>query len=416
MRQSRTVERASVTEYFRLIFKVYLAFISFVTVCYGLMNWRIRSDWAIGEWLINYQAGFIRRGLTGEVALLVGRALHVSPMTIVVLMQLLLYGLMLYAVWRLLEGTDWELWVMALVLSPATLAFQVLDPPAGFRKEEIHLAGLGMLLVLLMHPRVRNSHLVLYLSLVCTAAVLSHEPLICYTPYYFGAVVIGRQSIRRGLSICVLPLLVCAGAAILAVLRPGNFKMAQEICRSIGEKLTDSAVGVCGGAIYYLGNNQGFARQELIGFIHYFHYYRVYSVATLLSSIPIVMAIIALSRDRRLRFDLKILAGTIGVAGAGSLVLFLYSTDWGRWIYIHVFSVFLILLFIDYRRRAMPRVEKAVLPTRLSGRRVFLGGLFLAVYALCWDLPHVGIYAGRFGYFDLVLYLHQYQSTHGLGH
>ena len=48
----------------------------------------------------------------------------------------------------------------------------------------------------------------------------------------------------------------------------------------------------------------------------------------------------------------------------------------------------------------------------MSRRRAVIGGIALAIYALCWDLPHVGIYSGRFGYFGLVHYLHEYQSKH----
>jgi hypothetical protein len=41
---------------------------------------------------------------------------------------------------------------------------------------------------------------------------------------------------------------------------------------------------------------------------------------------------------------------TSGISFAMSLALFYYATDWGRRIYIYIFSLFLVLLFIDYRR------------------------------------------------------------------
>lgn len=410
--KGKPVEGTFVSRYLGGIFKVYLAFLCFVTICYGWLNWHLHSDWAIGEWLINYQAGFVRRGLAGEVAFLIGRALHVSPMTVVVILQLLLYGIIFYSVWRLLQGTQWSFWVMLLVFSPATLAFQVLDPPAGFRKEDIYLAGLAMLVLLLSRARVSTVLLVLYVSVVCMGCVLCHEPLLCYMPYYLAAVVIGLQSIRKGLWVSALPFLLSAGAALWAVRRPGTFAMAQKICHSVGETLTLPAVGVCGGSIYYLGNSKEFAHQELIRYVNAFHYYRIYSICGLLALLPVALGFFVLWRSPTSRFDLKVLGAAVGAAGAASLVLFLYATDWGRWIYIHIFSMFLILLFIDRRRRTSRPVSEVVRLPRVSTRRALLGAGFLVVYAVCWDLPHIGIYSGRFGYFGLAHYVAQYRTLH----
>src|SRR5882757_6868458 len=92
---------SSITRFCGRIFPVYLAFISFATILFGVLNVQIRANWAIGDWLINYRGGFVRRGFTGEIALCIAHALHLSPSIVVLLMQLFFYAVIFYVIWKL---------------------------------------------------------------------------------------------------------------------------------------------------------------------------------------------------------------------------------------------------------------------------------------------------------------------------
>ena len=50
--------------YFLLFFFTFLSTFSLIKLFDNLKN---LDAWEYGEWLINYQAGFVRRGLPGEI-------------------------------------------------------------------------------------------------------------------------------------------------------------------------------------------------------------------------------------------------------------------------------------------------------------------------------------------------------------
>ena len=51
----------------RVLARTYLLFIGLVTLAFGMLNVRIHSEFAMGDWLINYSGGFVRRGLFGQL-------------------------------------------------------------------------------------------------------------------------------------------------------------------------------------------------------------------------------------------------------------------------------------------------------------------------------------------------------------
>ncbi len=397
---------------YRLFFALYLSFIAGTTACYGLLNVRIRSSWSVGDWLINYSAGFVRRGLPGEFALRLGHGLGLSPIYVILFLQLSLYAVVFYCVWKLLAHSNWNLWVVTILLSPATLAFQVLDPPAGFRKEILLFAGLGTLLVLLLHKPWRDGWLILCASVFGVVCALSHEPLVLFTPYLFAALAIGFQSIPRAVKVGILPIVLTVATAALAAQHPGNLQMAQKMCSSLGNSDPNMPRSICNGAIAYIGRDQAFARAEVRNYIQTYRYYSLYTVLTVLAGIPILMASRKLWSHRSLHRDLFLLAALTLVSVAASTPLFLYGGDWGRWIYIHVFCIFLLLLFLDARRQLDPATAEPVpTPSTSRPKRIAIA-LFLFSYATCWDLPHMGLFKPRTGYFGLARYFYEYRGQH----
>ena len=65
--------------YFLLFFFTFLSTFSLIKLFDNLKN---LDAWEYGEWLINYQAGFVRRGLPGEIiykfSLLIGDNIQLS--------------------------------------------------------------------------------------------------------------------------------------------------------------------------------------------------------------------------------------------------------------------------------------------------------------------------------------------------
>jgi hypothetical protein len=104
--------------------------------------------WTIGDWLVNYSAGFVRRGLPGEFFLLLSHLLHVEVPWIALVIPALVYAGFLVGVYRLANPLRRNFLWFAMLFSPATLPFIVLNGmDIGFRKETLLRSGPGYLSV-----------------------------------------------------------------------------------------------------------------------------------------------------------------------------------------------------------------------------------------------------------------------------
>ena len=401
----------------RRLFALYLSVIALITVGFGWHNVRAANDWAIGEWLINYSAGFVRRGLFGEIVLRLAHLAHTPIFLTVLALQVLLYWSFFAFVLLLTRGLRWSLPLAAILFSPATLAFHILDPPAAFRKEDILFAGMALLVWLLVFRRPRPGMLVLLLIALTQFAVLSHEPLMLYLPYVFGAVFVATPRARRAATLCAVPAGLAVATALTVSHYPGTAETPRIICSSIGSTLLGPNAGVCGGAILYLSRNLDYARKDVVRVIASYHYFTLYPLTLLLTAGPFALLFWRLrrsgfsaSRGRALR----IVYVTTAVAWIMSLPLFFVATDWGRWIYMHAVCLMLLVLLLLHSAEAEPVKAREEAAAVSQSPRRFAAALALLVYATCWTLPGVGLFPGRFGYLSLVRYLTNYSHLpHG---
>ena len=364
------------------LLNLYLLAVSLWLVILGIFNFEHPSDWAMGDWLINYSGGFVRRGLIGELALRL-TALRISPLLTVLLLQWALYAIILIAIGHLIQRLRWRWWSLAFLLSPATLAFALLDPPFAFRKEILFFALLALTLEG-VPPKLSKSAAIVLLALGCGVCILAHEALIVFFPYLFAALYLRTRSLRQASTLFALP--ACLSLALFALVShfPGDAHVAQAVCNSIGGQITSPPSGICGGAIDYLAHNATYAHGQVLQLVQADHYWTLIPWLFLLPLLPAALGLRQLWRANPT--SARILVLTSAAAWILSLSLFYYGTDWTRWIYIHTFSLMLLML---YAQKQQTSVTPSVLfQTKNSARWLALATLLL--YCLGWELSVYG--------------------------
>ena len=63
---------------FNNLFTIFVTFIMFVAIYDLYLKHNVGNDSTISEWLINYQGGFTRRGLIGEICFHIARFLNIG--------------------------------------------------------------------------------------------------------------------------------------------------------------------------------------------------------------------------------------------------------------------------------------------------------------------------------------------------
>jgi hypothetical protein len=383
------------------LFNGYLAMVSAVTLVLGYHNLRRADGFDIGDWLINYQGGFVRRGLTGECFFRLGRLFHLPPAWLVLATQLALYALIYIAVWKLLRGTAWSVWATALAFSQVTLGFMVVTIDGNFRKEILFFAALSWLLLLLDRQWFSDLTAGVYLTIVTAIILLSHEGMIVYWPYFIAVVAISRDSLLRALRICAVP-----GSLALVLLKivsghTGNLSTAEAICSSLGERLGVFGQGICGGGIWFLTVKEEVFRQAVATLNAGGRYVVFFGLMGLLALLPCIFGCVSLWRDSRRRRDVRPLLLWTAVSMLGSTALFAYTFDWGRCIHIHIFSLMCLLFYIERRdaKRRQGGPETQPRAAWLAGRHGWLYALAMFLYLTTWSLPSFGFgpHSGYFG-------------------
>ena len=408
---------------------VYLVAVATVTAVYAALNARAMHPWIDGEWLINYSVGLVRRGLLGEGLLLVARGLHLPLFPLVLVLQLAVYATVYVGVYRLTKGVRWSMLLLAALVSPATLAFTVLDPPSSVRKEALLFAVLAVVLLALLRAcRGRTEQVLPVAILLAVAApvlVLTHEALLCYLPYLFAAPFLLLPSAKTALRLVAGPAVLAVVATGLIAAHPGNRAQAVGICDAVsssagGRFSVDDPRGPCGGAIAYLGTRGDVAHQETMRAARVYRYRTRYPLPMLLSLAPPALLLgVRLRRGApEARRTTWLLLALTGMSLVASLPLFLLARDWGRWMHLHAMCLLLLLLAVERPRAGLADAASRAATDGLTlspsrPRRLLAWGALL-VYATAWTLPAVGIFPGRFGYLDLYRYVASYRTKAAL--
>ena len=310
------------------------------------------DHWQVGDWLIDYSGGMVRRGLSGEFFFTLAPD-GATAITFVVVMQVALAATVYVLAAVLYLRTDrGPVWMM-LVLSPAFLLFPALDATGNTRKEWLVLVALAIAALAIRSARPA---LGLWLALpLFTVGVLVHEALIVLLPAfaYLAFVSLPRERARVLLGAYLIPVVISVG---IALLRPGSSELAAEICANWRAR----GIEDCGGALAAIGMPATEMVDKLVN--ESFPGYWAYLLPAALAALPF-FALRFFPRER--------LIGLLVVAAVAPL--FILGWDYGRWVFLIVAQLSFIALALPERSRPM---------------RVPLYGAL--AFILLWGFNHAG--------------------------
>ncbi|NOQ64671.1 MAG: hypothetical protein GQ582_09190 [Methyloprofundus sp.] len=344
----------------------------FTSIASGCILKYLKYDgWSIGDWLINYQGGFIRRGFLGEFFYQVSIYTHINPGFYVLLLQIFLYAIILYFSYCLLKNDKNLLSYIFLIFSPYIFTFHIYNDYGGIRKEIIFVAILVFIVYLanLKDDKVFEKYfyrILLFYPLV----ILTHEMLAVFLPYIIAAYVIKNNGLTIEKSINIGLLLIPSIVSFIAVLYySGNSLQVDEIFNSLAK----ANYPVEGGAIDWLDKGVSFGISALD------HTLIDLSISDFLIMVLVsFIAYIPIYKKVSIIIKNKPAFGLVMTSIVGSLVLFFIAIDWGRFLYVHLIAFFLLSLLIESDENSFCIKNKLnVIPLLL---------LFIA-YSSLWTVP-----------------------------
>ena len=329
------------------------------------------DPWMVGDWLINYGGGFVRRGMFGHLFLTVAPG-GMPGLWVLFALQASIYFVIFGFCIRALHLSRYSWSMIALVCSPAGLAFIGWVPSidAAFRKELLPLLAL-LLLALTRAPHRRSPAIVvgvLASLALFTLGVFSWEASALLLPAY-GYLLLAPGAPVPSLDIFRRSLAMVFGAvggigAILSALVHGDVATADAVCATArdhgftGPILCSGGVDASGGAIEAIGWTSYKTTQDLAIAAPV---YAGFVVLIILAFIPVVT-----SRWFRRNWGW----GTLIFLGVSPL--YFVVTDYGRWTHI-IFMAMMMCIVADGPGGAQSRLWNGVGAT---------------MYTTLWGMPH----------------------------
>lgn len=325
--------------------------------------------WRIGDWLIHWEAGPVRRGLWGEMLIWLTPGGAAQIWTSFVGQSLLLFAtgamvLQLYFA-RGARALSW----LVLLLNPGFLfLFAGLDTGSAFRKELLFFFSFMCLIQGVRKPQTW-AHGWLCASVVAYGiGVMSHELGSLCAPFFLLVLWQHAHTPQNAQPISLAHPLVAYGGMFLALaagglifssLHPGSAALTTGVCNVLLQRGIDGFM--CTGAIDWLkvDSHEAFDKVREDWPL----YRTVYPLLMALSLLPLVLV------DWVRRHALVLLACLLAL-----LPLFIFARDWGRWIHLYIFFVTVTVLWVS------GRTEVRIVTVPWWTAAAFIG---------LWRLPHV---------------------------
>ena len=331
-----------------------------------------RSDpWLLGDWLIDYSAGFSRRGLVGEAVRYFSELTGADRIVITIGVVWITFVALIAVVTLLFLQHRRALTTLLLFVSPAFLLY-FLNFLGSMRKELLVLLLVSAVLLATRNsPRGRWGWVLVG---GFPLLVFAHEGLALFVGFVLIVIALltteGATSKREATAqaiVLVLSTVLAGVATFLFGSRPG---IDAEICNNL--RADGYSSQLCGGAIAFLDRDSQEAIDRVAALVATENYLTTYGLVFLLAAVPFSFV----------RFS-KILSLGVVVALAATVPLFVVAIDWGRWIVISVWLLTLIVVRFDGNKhiRILPLSPKTFAADLIAV-------LAIIAFAFSWSVPH----------------------------
>lgn len=227
----------------------YLLFILWLVLIFSTGG----NNWGTGEWLINYNGGFIRRGMIGNLIFAL-TPLDSMILPTLFILQASVAGLLFFFYQKALSSYGYSWSAIALICNPFGLCLIGWDRFVFARKELLGILCLAILSIGIL-KRMNNTGTLTLITLgLFSVAVFSSEVNLVFLPaiIYLLFNLYRNQISYKFIFVCVVFCLIDLLAFLSSFYFRGDDKKVKAICDQITSKGLDSNLN-CKGAVYMMG-------------------------------------------------------------------------------------------------------------------------------------------------------------------
>ncbi len=221
-------------------FKIYLLLIFIIGIFFLYHKFLYPTDWTTSEWLINYQAGFVRRGLAGEILYYFSTITNIPNRYGVFYFEIILYGTFLYLIFNFFRDYNLNFLLLFIFFSPVFLIYPIGENETLVRKEYLFYC----IYIIYLNLLINNRNIYLFLLISLPIMNLVWDGILFNLFFFFFAFLAKDQNIKNIFKffLSLIPYLI----TLFLIFNAAKFDLNNLylICESIKEK--------CFGAMFAL--------------------------------------------------------------------------------------------------------------------------------------------------------------------
>ena len=376
---------------FNLSFSIFVIFIFFIAIFWLFQKHTVGNDSTISEWMINYQGGFTRRGIIGEICFQLAVFFDLKLRFVIFLFQSFLYLIYSILIYKFIKDTPKNILTIAAIYSPIFLLYPVGEIEVLARKEIFLYVGFIIFLNLSNIRYSKNTPL-FYIFFIFPILCLIWEPFIFFFP--FAAFIILVRNNEKPFKILILKIFLSFSTSIIVAIIILITRISEEehliMVNSLMDNFGETCYMSCAVLLHKSSVNAQFnGVSALLNFEVIFRY-----------SIIILIGFSALSflclntkiKNKNYLSESEIYKWIVSknllvifiFLLLPTLVLFSSMTDWGR--VVNMTYVFSILTYIHLQKNDLTTINQKVFIFDnffANNRKMFI--FLFVIFAFGWN-------------------------------
>ena len=360
-----------------ITFFLIIAFIATVSNTLEFFNQRSINQYS--DWLINYQSGFTRRGLIGEI-LFQFHTLTKLPLTFFLyFLVLILYIVFFTSFYLIIRKIKIDFLDTLIILSPVSFMYTVMEQKVSGRKDILYLALLSIFILNLKKINFVNQKY--FLILLITICSLTHSGFIFYSIFFIF--LFYMMNLKHGTKQIIIQLIPVVLSLIFILISLTFFSShsldsVSKICLSIKDYLPTCGKG------YIMSLNYGLKTNLELNTLlwHRPYYFIFYSVAFLITYFPFFLKSYH-SKITNYKNNLLIL---FLICSFATFPLYIMGADYGRYLYLGYVSSILIY----YHLISLKIIKTNYVLSFLDKfkYKYFFASIIIIFYGFTFTVPH----------------------------
>ena len=354
-------------------FKLYILILFIFSVFYLYGKYNVGNDSTISEWLINYEGGFTKRGLIGQIAISISELLNFSLRQSIFYFQIFSIGIYYLLLINFFKSVKFNKIILLSIFTPIFLLYPVAEIEVLGRKEII-IFSFYLIYLTLQNFRQKNYFRIFLLPLL----MLVWEPVIFFfifwliVDYIEDAFEKNYKSLFKYLLTYIPAILIGAYIAMNPISEIAHKNMAIFLKENFNENCYMSCALLLSKSSIY---DQFKINFDIFSFGIFLRYFLI-----ILIGFGPLFILIKFSQFNKLNSKMFLFIITLPI-----FVLFLMMSDWGR--IVNIFYTFSIISFLYLYKKKLVLINNGILENffvKIFNKK-YIYAIFFIIFCFGWN-------------------------------